>query len=61
MDQAVHQFDAILHALITSQLRARLMEPGDLDSSYDGLVPHFCRKVKYAVCMVSLVPRHDHA
>jgi hypothetical protein len=64
MDQVVDRFDVILHSLTTSQLRARLMEPEELDPSYVLVrwilnVPHFFRKAKYVLCMIPPVPRHD--
>ncbi|KAF8490412.1 hypothetical protein JB92DRAFT_3085197 [Gautieria morchelliformis] len=64
MGQVVDRFDTMLHSLTTSQLRARLMEPEELEPNSWLLrwilnIPHFFRQVKYVLCMIPPVPRRD--
>ncbi|KAF8490400.1 hypothetical protein JB92DRAFT_1306645 [Gautieria morchelliformis] len=64
MDQVVDRFDTMLHSLTTSQLRARLMKPEELDPSYWLVrwilnIAHFFRQVKYVLYMIPPVPPRD--
>ncbi|KAF8480691.1 hypothetical protein JB92DRAFT_3085892 [Gautieria morchelliformis] len=64
MGQVVDRFDTVLHSLTTSQLRARLMKPEELEPNSWLLrwilnIPHFFRQVKYVLCMIPPVPRRD--